>query len=222
MFYLRINKLRIIDNMERPRFLGVLGPDVAQVKIISFITTDNMPLPDMSAFIYAKTRDEQLNILRDAVSQVMSSRVLTTIQNVKDNHLMYFGDTGYVLYRSQTLPEYLDWQLIAYESDRNIEDAGILTEAVLQSSEFDQFSGNLLGMVKKARNPAYLAAVSIGKFATSVMAQILKKNRDDMVGILYMSLNRKEHYPHGERKRNDVPDLTNNMYIDYTIFGFEE
>jgi hypothetical protein len=26
-------------------------------------------------------------------------------------------------------------------------------------------------------------------------------------------------YPNGERKRDDVPDLSNNVRVDYSIFG---
>jgi len=44
-------------------------------------------------------------------------------------------------------------------------------------------------------------------------------NKDDQVGLAYQSFNKPEHYPHGERKRDDVPDLSNNVLIDYSIFG---
>ena len=37
-----------------------------------------------------------------------------------------------------------------------------------------------------------------------------------------MSLNRWEHYPNGERNSEGVPDLTGNMLIDYSIFGFDD
>jgi flagellar protein FlgJ len=30
-----------------------------------------------------------------------------------------------------------------------------------------------------------------------------------------------EHYPHGTRDRQDVPDTTGNILVDYTLFGFE-
>jgi hypothetical protein len=31
-----------------------------------------------------------------------------------------------------------------------------------------------------------------------------------------------EHYPHGTRDKEDVPDTTGNIRVDYTVFGFEE
>lgn len=42
-----------------------------------------------------------------------------------------------------------------------------------------------------------------------------------MIGILYMSLNRREHYLHGDRKKDNVPDLQNQMTINYPIFAYD-
>jgi hypothetical protein len=36
-----------------------------------------------------------------------------------------------------------------------------------------------------------------------------------------MTLNRAEHYPHGTRDRQDTADTTENILVDYTLFGFE-
>ncbi len=44
-------------------------------------------------------------------------------------------------------------------------------------------------------------------------------NRDDQVGLYYLSLNRMEHNPNGQCKRDDVPDLSNNVQVNYSIFG---
>jgi hypothetical protein len=59
----------------------------------------------------------------------------------------------------------------------------------------------------------------IVKFIFRVVAETMLGNRDDQVGVVYQSFNRFEHYPHGERKRDDVPDLSGNMRLDYSIFG---
>ncbi len=222
MFFFRINKLKIIDNKELPSFLGVFGPDIAQVKLVSFVTTDNMPLPDMTEFLKSSDKEFRKNILKAAVSQVIDARVLTMVENVKDNHIMYFGDTGYVLYHSKTIPSHFDWQFVVYESDKAIRDTAMMVEDIINDDEFDKFTDNLSTLITGATNPAYLASVAIGKFATKVVLKIAGKNKDDMIGIIYMSLNRWEHYPFGERKKDDIPDMTNNMLIDYSIFGFDE
>jgi len=222
MFYFRINKLRIIDNKERPRFLGLFGLDVAQVKLISFISTDNMQLPDMSLFLRATTHIEKKRILQSFVQQVVNMRVLTTIHNVKDNHIMYFGDTGYVLFQSKTIPAQLHWQLLAYESDENFRDNARLAHDIISDSNFDGFTDDLGRLLSLSGNPNFMASVAIGRFASEVAVKAALRNKDDMIGIMYMSLNRQEHYPHGERKKDNVPDMTNNMMVDYSIFGFED
>ncbi len=222
MFFFRINKLRIVDNKEKPKYLGLFGPDIAQIKIISFVTTDNMALPDMTEFLQTNDPIQRKNVLKAAVSQVVESRILTMVDNIKDNHIMFFGDTGYVLYHSKNIPEHFDWQFVVYESDKSLRDTALMIEDIVNDEEFDNFTTNLSTLIMGAVNPAYTASVAIGKFATKVTLKIASKNDDDMIGIVYMSLNRWEHYPFGERKKDDVPDMTNNMLIDYSIFGFDE
>lgn len=222
MFFFRINKLKIIDNKELPSFLGVFGPDVAQIKMVSFVTTDNMELPDMTGFQETKDQETRKKILKAAVSQVVDARILTMVENIKDNHIMYFGDTGYVLYHSKTIPEHFDWQFVVYESDKSIRDTAMMVEDIINDDEFDIFTDNMVALLTGAKNPAYQASVAIGKFATKVVLKVAGQNKDDMVGIIYMSLNRWEHYPFGERKKDNVPDMTNNMLIDYSVFGFDD
>ena len=221
MFFFRINRLRIFDNKEGKRFLGLLGKDLAQVKLISFVSTENIQLPNLTDFIQTNNEQEKKQILQTAVENVISSRILTQIENVKDGHVMTFGDTGYVLYQAQTIPDCFDWNFVAYESDKNVRDTADLVKDIVSDANFSKFSTHLGSVLKGIKNPAFEAYKEIAKFSINIIANIAKKNKDDMIGILYMSLNRTEHYMHGERKKDDVPDLTNNMTIDYSIFGFE-
>ncbi len=220
MFYFRINKLKIFDNKEGRSFLGIFGRDLAQVKLISFVSTDNGSFPDFTDYNKTTDETEQKAIIKSAVATVVSSRILTEIENVKDGHQMTFGDTGFVLYQSKEIPEYFDWQFIAYESDQKSRSNAKMIEDILNDESFDKFSNSLGTVIAKAANPGFTASVEIAKFAVNVIGKVAKQNKDDMIGILMMSLNKTEHYPHGERKRDDVPDLTNNMLIDYSLFGF--
>jgi hypothetical protein len=221
MFYFRINKLTVFNNYEAKSFLGLLGRDLAQVKILSFVTTDNSDLPDLDDLSQANDPAEKSRIIKAAVQSVISSRILTPIENVKDNHVITFGDTGYVLFKSKDIPSDFNWSFIALESDRNIRDDGEMMNEVVNDAGFAGFTTNLLKMLAVATNPTFTVGVEIAKFATEIVSRNLRKNKDDMIGMLYMSLNRREHYPHGERKKDGVPDLTNNMLIDYSIFAFE-
>ncbi len=221
MFYFRINRLFISDNKENPKYL-LFGPDLAQIKLISFVATENEILPDMSAFIETNDPAQKKQILKKAVETVVGSRIYTEIQNVKDHHEMTFGNTGYVLYKSEKIPQDFDWQLIVYESDTDIRDHARLVLDIINDDGFDRFSTRLATLIAGKTNPGLTAAIAIAKYAVQIIAKAVKENKDDLIGILYTSLNRKEHYPHGERKKEKVNDLTNNMQIDYSLFGFDE
>ncbi len=222
MFFFRINKIKIFDNKERRKFLGILGKDLAQVKLISFVNTDVSGfLPDMEEFIDTNSPERKKEILHNAVNRIVNSRILTPIENVKDNHQLFFGDTGYVLYQSEKIPDYFDWQFIAYESDKNIRDTADIITEVVNDARFDGFATNLATLLKTIAMPTVVAATEVTKFVINAIGNIAKRDKDDLIGILYMSLNRVEHYPHGERKKDDVPDLTNNMRVDYSIFGYD-
>lgn len=220
MFYFRINRLKLYDNREG-KFLGLFGRDLAQVKIMSFVTTSNTDLPDLDELLATNDPARKKEIIQAAVKQVVASRVLTTIENVKDRHIMTFGDTGYVLFESPKIPDDFNWTFIAIESDRNVQEIGEELEEVINDPGFNPFASNLAVLIAGAANPAFAAGVEISRFVTGVVAKNLKKNKDDQIGVLYMSLNRVEHYPHALRNREEVPDLTGNMLVDYSIFGFE-
>lgn len=221
MFFFRINKVKIFDNREKKKFLGIFGRDLAQVKFLSFVSTEFSAFPDLSDFLSTNDAAEKKAIIKKGVESVIASRIFTEIQNVKDNHVMTFGDTGFVLYQSETIPEFFDWQFIAFESDERVRDNARMVEDILNDEEFTKFSNNLGSLIAVASNPAFSASVEVTKFALKVISKVAQSNKDDMIGILMMSLNRMEHYPHGERKKDDVPDLTNNMFIDYSLFGFD-
>ena len=221
MFYFRINKLKIVDNRENRQFLNIFGADRAEVKLNSFITTDETFVPEMDELLATNDPQRRKDLFASAVSHVIGSRVLTTIQNVTDNHVMTFGDTGYVLYQSERIPTDFNWILLAIESDHDVRAIGHDIHSVIQDEELDQVVARTLALAAASANPSYVAAVGIGKFVTKLVAERRRENKDDMIGILYASLNRFEHYRHGERKKNNVPDLTNNMFVDYSLFGFD-
>lgn len=223
MFYFRINKIKIFDNKEGRKILGLFGRDIAQVKLLSFINTNLTGfLPDMEELLLTNDSAKKKEIIKKAVETIVSSRIFTPIENVKDNHQMIFGDTGFVLFQSKEIPDHFDWQFIAYESDSNIRDAAKIVTDILADKGFDSFTKSISGLLKKSANPAFTATTEITKYIINVIANAARANKDDLIGILYMSLNRQEHFLHGERKKDDVPDLTNNMLIDYSIFAYQE
>ena len=222
MFYFRINKLKIIDNRESG-FL-FFTRDRAEVKLLSFITTGNTDLPELAHLMSAKSDDEKRSIIKETVKRCISRRTFVEIQNVRDNQTLFFGDTGYVLYQSETIPDDFNWIFLAVESDKETRDFGQFLDDIVEGEDFSSFSQGLLDILSEtaSTNPAYAAGLSIAKFVTGILATVLKNDKDDLIGVLYTSLNRREHYPNCERKKDDVPDITHNMLMDYTIFGYEE
>lgn len=217
MFYFRLNKVRIIDNRERG-FL-FFKRDLAELKLISLINTENTDFPDLDAYIAETDPDKKRELAATLVSQVANQRVLPTINNVKDGHTITFGDTGFVLFQSDTIPRDFNWCLIALEHDDDIRDIGISVDKVLGNDQFDSFANNLATITGHASNPAFTAGTAIAKFIAQIATASLKQNKDELAGLLYMSLNQHEHYLHGERKRDKINDLTGNMQVDYSLFG---
>jgi len=219
MFYFRIDKVRILDNRENG-FL-FFSRDLAEIKLVSFITTGDTAFPDLDPFLAETDPEKKKKLAAAMVTQVVSNRNLATIDNVKDDQRITFGDTGYVVFQADRIPQDFNWCFVALEDDGDVRDVGASIDEVLQNPGFDAFTANLAVLVGAAANPGFAAGVVVSKFVAGVVADNLKKKKDDLAGLLYMSLNRREHYPHGERKRDDVGDLTGNMFVDYSLFGFE-
>lgn len=218
MFYFRINKLRVLDN--RTRAFLFFKKDLANVKIISFVTTNNTDLPDLESWMAENDPAKKRTLLSAAVTNLLASRILTPIEHVKDQQTIFFGDTGYVLFEAKTIPDDFNWCFVAVKSNRGERELGQLLGEVLADPGFDSFASNLGTLIVGAANPLFAAGVAVSKFATGVISKILENKGDEQVGLLYMSLDRNEHYPHGVRNSDNVPDLTGNLLIDYAVFGF--
>lgn len=220
MFYFRINKVRIIDNRESG-FL-FFKRDLAEIKLVSFITTGNTSFPDLDPFLKETDPAKKKQLAAAMVAQVVNNRILATVDKVKDDQTITFGDTGYVVFQTDRIPLDFNWCLVALEDDGDVRNVGSSIDEVIKNPDFDSFASNLAVLVGAVTNPAFTAGVAIAKFVAEIVANNLRKNKDDLAGLLYMSLNRPEHYPHGERKRDEVADLTGNMLVDYSLFGFDE
>ena len=211
-FVFRINKIRILKNREWGK---------AEVKLLSFVTGQDVNLPDLSGFQETTDDEERMALIRAAAQSVLSAKVLIQIEQVRDGHMMTFGDTGYALYTADRIPPSFNWSFLAFELDRDIREIGSRINAIVEGPRFDRFARDLLTLAGAAHHPASALGLAIARFVFDVVTDNLLRDRDDQIGVLYQSFNRFEHYPHGERKRDDVPDLSNNMLIDYSIFGTE-
>lgn len=219
MFYFRLDRIFIQDNGVNRLFKKL---DKANVHIYSFITTGNDALPALKDFTTAKPKEEQIKMVKEAVIKVMSARIFTPIENVKDEHELTFGDTGIVLYQAKKIPMDFNWQLVVIGSKEKIRTQAQMLDDVFKDHTFDSFLSNILIVLSTSINPAITAGIEIGKYLTSFILNQYAKKQDDQLGIVYQSWNKQEHYKHGKRFKDGVPDLTKNMIYDYSMFGFEE
>ncbi|MEM1126201.1 MAG: hypothetical protein AAGI71_06070 [Bacteroidota bacterium] len=221
MFYFRLNKVKILDNRERARLLGLLSRDRAEVEFVSLVTTGNDDFPSLDELVATSDPARRRTLVRDLVQTVAASRLIRTVKHVKDGHVFTFGDVGYALYVSPTIPDDFNVVLLGIERDGDERDLAATVFDMVSEEEFDAFSASLLTLLSQTANPVWVAGVQVSRFVVRAWSKWLMNAEDDQVGLLYMSLNRAEHYRHGKRDKQDVPDLTGNMFIDYTIFAAE-
>jgi flagellar protein FlgJ len=133
---------------------------------------------------------------------------------------LLFGESGLVIYQSNGIPDKLDIQVWVIESDNDVREFATDADTVLENEAFKGLVGTLK-VASAVTNPILSGIISVGGVVTQLLRKKLLANKDDLVGYWQASLNREEHYPHGARDRQNVPDTTGNVLIDYTLFGFE-
>ena len=209
-FAFRINRLKIFKNREW---------GAGELKMVSFVSTGDEAPSALDGLLHTTDLDAKRKILRDASRQVLSVKEFIQVDEILDGHILTFGDSGYALYTATRIPISLNWTFLILESDQDVVELGRRIDEVVDGKDFDTFASSALTLLATAATPQLVAAAAIAKFVSRAIPQVLVRNRDDQVGLYYLSLNRLEHYPNGERKRDEVPDLSNNVRVDYSIFG---
>jgi len=208
----RLNCIKILDNHEP---LGISG----QVKLMSFITTADDPLPELYEYFAEIDPAEKRDLLRAAVMQVLSSKELVTLNNIKDGHEIWFGDTGYSLYTADKILNSYNWQMLVIESDANLRAIGNGINTLINDPAFDTFLGNIAEFASFAVNPSVTLGIAVAKYVIGQVATLFANNKDDQIGIVYQSFYRALDYPSLDRRAFNIPDMSGNMFIDYRIFG---
>ena len=224
MFYARINKIKVFNNREG--FLGLF--DKAEVRIYGYsigfegFIPETIPLLGMSDL--AEQADDKAR--RDLLKQLAASElnrfaqsVCLEINGVKDNQSLFFGDAGLVIYNGEKIPDTLTMQLWAIESDEDVRNSMKDVDAFLDGTALNSLL-QTVGAALTVKNPTVGSAISVGTVVAGLIRQKLRANKDDLIGYWQATFTRTEHFPHGTRDRQDVPDTTGNMLVDYTFFGF--
>lgn len=211
MFYLRLNKLRIYSNG------ALLGS--SEVQLMSFVTLGEADFPMLNEFYRTSDAGQKKQLVAQAVTKVVSSRIMPEIQRVKDNQLIYFGDTGYNVFVADAIPESVNWMLLAVKSNQQMVDNATLLSQILTEKNLTSLVG-AIGVLASATNPVTAAVTTLTTLVAESVLKLCTNAKDHQLGLLITSFIRQEHYPYGKRDAQDVPDATGNMKVDYTIFGF--
>jgi len=211
MFYLRLNKLRIYSNG------ALLG--MSEVQLMSFVTLGEADFPMLNEFFHTSDANVKRELVSQAVARVVSSRVMPQIQRVKDNQIIYFGDTGYNVFVSDTIPENINWMLVAIKSNQQTVDNATLLSQILTRQNLTSLVSTI-GLLASASSPITSAVSTLTTLVAESILKLCANSNDHQLGLLLTSFDRQEHYPFGKRDAQNVPDATGNMKVDYTIFGF--
>lgn len=209
-FTVRLNRIWVEHNRE-------IGK--AEAKIMSFVTSGDVPLPTLDGLLQTNDQQEKKNIIVAATRGVLSSRRLVQIDNVKDKNYITFGHSGISIYTTSKIPLDFNMSVIVLENDEDVRALGAAIDSIVTTPEFGSFMDNLLIALGASVTPALTATVEISKYLAQIVANLMKGNKDDQIGVYLTSLNRFEHYKHGEYKVNDSPGVVGNITVDFTVFG---
>jgi hypothetical protein len=137
-----------------------------------------------------------------------------------------FDESGLVLYQSKYIPDTLNMQLWVIESNKDVRKFALDAETVLESETFkglvEAVCTALAATDPILPDPILSGVIDVGGVVVNLLKQQLKANKDDLTGYWQCTLNHEEQYPPGICDRQDVPDSTGNIWVDYTLFGFEK
>jgi hypothetical protein len=210
----------ILDRARIHKKFEWLNP--AEVQFYSFVADERLSLPELNQFTTAASPEEKRATIREAARSILNRWEGVEVRNVEAGHIFRFGDTGRILYRSQTIPQTLDWIMLVIENDDDVRKLGANIDQVLPDSQADSLAANIMTLASSAASPQTAAAIAVAKVLIRGVTFFLKNNENDQLGLVEQSFVRQLHYPDGKRTKAGVEDLTGNMWYDYTIFGTED
>lgn len=214
MFYLQLHQIKIDNNRE------LLGK--GELKIISFVNQGPIDFPDLDQLFYPNTSvstEKGREILGNVIRKVVGSFVSSTIYKVKSKATLTFGQTGYTVYQSEIIPQHFNWTLMVVECDKNTRSfATIAKEICAEDSNLDELLSDVSSVAKLVDPSAEILNRVAGLVTRSIINGGVN-NKDDQLGYFLSSFIRDLHYADGTLKHENIPDLTNNMYLNYSIYS---
>jgi hypothetical protein len=214
--------MKVFDNHE----FDLFGLNRAELRIYSLVSAGKNPLLHVTLAEFdgldadpAGIADRLKKLVVDEAGELDQCNYVE-VNGVKDNDSLYFGDAGFLMFQSDVIPDTLNMQLLVIESDQQTRNFALEAKQVTDSPVFKTVAGAIQTALTAA-NPLWGSVIGIGSLALGVLQERLKNDRDDLVGYWQCTLNRREHYPNGLRDKQDVRDVTGNILVDYTLFGYE-
>jgi hypothetical protein len=154
---------------------AALDPDVTNV-LMSLRDVTVMDVRDVGrGDVYVVT------VVTDSISPEPITMSIKTFNDVADGESLNLGPSGVAMYRNPApkVPTFLDYRILVAESDQELRDAGKLITEITSDSTFKSFRDSLLAVGGAA--PTVALAGAAGDFVLSLVARILKMNRDDQL-----------------------------------------
>ena len=168
-----------------------------------------------------EARRDLLRRSAEAELNRLAQSTFLEIEKISDNQSLFFGNAGLLIHHSDEIPDILNMQIWAVESDDDIRDTLKDIDLILDGEAFDSFLRSV-GTALTLKNPALNTVVGTGSLIACLVRRKLHACENDLVGYWQTTLNRIEHYPHGIRDKRNVPDITGNILVNYTIFGVDK
>ncbi len=194
----------------------------AEIKFYSFVADSLISLPGLDQLLSASNPGDQRSTIREMARFILDQWTSVEITNIRDGHIFKFGDTGKILYRSDSIPDSLDWLMLTIEIDEDVRSFGEDMGRILPDEQINSFAQNIINLATTSVAPQITAAFELTKILIKSVTYFLKKNENDQLGLIEQSFVREIHYPEGKRIVAGEEDQTGNMWYDYQIFGVEE
>jgi hypothetical protein len=225
MFHFRIDKIKIDRNRERD--FPLFEKDLAELELWSFITTDDaivpdeLLLPDVTKLQTTTDLERKKELILKLSKAILKEKQekLVTLSKIKDNAEI---QCGFDLWRSPTIPDRFDWSFTVVEVDEDHRRTAEVIANLRSSQRFEKFADGLPALLIGAANPGLKAVTETTKLVADVFQTVLENSDTDEVGKIRQSFNRNQHFPKGRKKYKQVPDATNNMWVDFSMFTEEE
>ena len=207
-----------IDNPREGFFSGS-----AEVRFYSFSHTEMFSLPELNDLLSTQDPDAARDKVRGVAQSLMGHWTSIEARHIGPGHVFDF-ESGKCLLRLDKIPDFLEWQMLVLESDKDVRDLGNMIQEILPDEKVDTIASSVLTLAG-GLTPAGAttkAAITLTKFLFNGVTRVLMANENDQIGLVSQSFIRPLHYPNGSRTKALVDDLTRNMWYDYTLFGTED